>query len=186
MCIYIYVCNLSASRYLSTFSSLVQEEQEMEKRQEGNLRHGEEEAKSHVWDCDSSLYDSFELRSFKRQLDSAIVSRTLSMPHLLEVQRQPPDPVLRRSSKISRSLQKLIRSVFRRKPSSGAVVGDGWSENGLYVFHPRCLGGRGLPKIPEVCEGGIDSVGVSPDIDSMVWRSASERFMDAGVAVSCS
>lgn len=159
----------------------------MEKRQEGNLRHGEEEAKSRVWDCDSSLYDSFELRSFKRQLDSAISSRTLSMPRLLEVQRPSPNPITRRSSKISRSVQKLIRSIFGRKPSSGTVVGrDGWLENGLYVFPPRCLGEGGLPKIPEVCEGGINSGGVSPEFGPMVWRSASERFMGDGVVVSCS
>ncbi|KAJ8649422.1 hypothetical protein MRB53_002445 [Persea americana] len=148
----------------------------MEKRQGGNLRHGEEEAKSHVWDCDSSLYDSFELRSFKRQLDSAISSRTLSMPRLLEVQRPSPNPIKRRSSKITRSVQKLIRSVFGWKPSSGTVVGhDGWLENGLYVFPPRCLGEGGLPKIPEVHEGGIDSGRVSPDFGPIVRRSASER-----------
>ncbi|XXG42262.1 hypothetical protein AAC387_Pa01g2582 [Persea americana] len=100
----------------------------MEKRQGGNLRHGEEEAKSHVWDCDSSLYDSFELRSFKRQLDSAISSRTLSMPRLLEVQRPSPNPIKRRSSKITRSVQKLIRSVFGWKPSSGQLLAvmAGW------------------------------------------------------------
>ena len=150
----------------------------MEKRQGGNLRHGEEEAKSHVWDCDSSLYDSFELRSFKRQLDSAISSRTLSMPRLLEVQRPSPNPIKRRSSKITRSVQKLIGSVFGWKPSSGTVVGrDGWLENGLYVFPPRCLGEGGLPKIPEVHEGGIDSSRVSPDFGPIVRRSGSERFM---------
>ncbi|CAL1386475.1 unnamed protein product [Linum trigynum] len=44
-----------------------------------------------VWDCGSALYDSFELRSFEKQLYSAINSRTLSMPHLPD-RRVAPDP----------------------------------------------------------------------------------------------
>ncbi|GKD87177.1 hypothetical protein Tco_1358331, partial [Tanacetum coccineum] len=47
-----------------------------------------------VWDCESSLYDSFELKSFERQLDSAISARTMSMPHLSSssIRGQPPPP----------------------------------------------------------------------------------------------
>ncbi|KAG1335167.1 hypothetical protein COCNU_03G012860 [Cocos nucifera] len=71
-----------------------------------------------VWDCGSSLYDSFELKSFKRQLDSAIASRCLSMPHLSEPPPLPPSPVLnpKKHSKFSKSLHKLLRSVFRLRP----------------------------------------------------------------------
>ncbi|GMP37958.1 hypothetical protein CsSME_00009409 [Camellia sinensis var. sinensis] len=64
-----------------------------------------------VWDCGSSLYDSFELKSFERQLHSAISSRTLSMPRLsdhhhpppLSSPQQPPQPISKKSSKFSRS-----------------------------------------------------------------------------------
>ncbi|KAH0909468.1 LOW QUALITY PROTEIN: hypothetical protein HID58_032789, partial [Brassica napus] len=76
-----------------------------------------------VWDCESTLYDSFELNSFNRQLDNAISSsaRSMSMPHL------PPPPSETTSSsatkkqpsnKISRSLQKLVKSIFRQKQSN--------------------------------------------------------------------
>ncbi|KAK2966843.1 hypothetical protein RJ640_027802 [Escallonia rubra] len=80
-----------------------------------------------VWDCGSSLYDSFELKSFERQLDSAITSsRTLSMPHLSNRQPRPPpqqpQSPPKKSSKISRSPQKLLRSVFRPKQQSNTAV----------------------------------------------------------------
>uniref|UniRef100_A0A7N0V4B6 Uncharacterized protein n=1 Tax=Kalanchoe fedtschenkoi TaxID=63787 RepID=A0A7N0V4B6_KALFE len=50
--------------------------------------------KSQVWDCGSSLYDSFELNSFNRQLDSVIKasSRTLYLPHLPQRCVLPPTP----------------------------------------------------------------------------------------------
>ncbi|KAK2969886.1 hypothetical protein RJ640_015454 [Escallonia rubra] len=80
-----------------------------------------------VWDCGSSLYDSFELKSFERQLDSAITSsRTLSMPHLSNRQPRPPpqqpQSPPKKSSKISRSLQKLLRFVFRPKQQSNTAI----------------------------------------------------------------
>ncbi|GFP86706.1 hypothetical protein PHJA_000814400 [Phtheirospermum japonicum] len=33
-----------------------------------------------IWDCGSSLYDSFELKALEKLLDSAILSKSLSMP----------------------------------------------------------------------------------------------------------
>ncbi|XP_073109537.1 uncharacterized protein [Elaeis guineensis] len=71
-----------------------------------------------LWDCGSSLYDSFELKSFKRQLDSAIASRCLSMPHLSDPPPLPPPPVrsTKKHSKFSKSLHKLLRSVFQLRP----------------------------------------------------------------------
>ncbi|MCD7450315.1 hypothetical protein HAX54_005294 [Datura stramonium] len=85
--------------------------------------------KSVIWDCESSLYDSFELKSFERQLDRAIASRTMSMPHLLSSSRVVPISSSSqysqsyhmsgsKGSKISRSFQKIIKSVFRSKHSS--------------------------------------------------------------------
>ncbi|GER33006.1 Avr9/Cf-9 rapidly elicited protein 194 [Striga asiatica] len=53
----------------------------------------ERQSSEHIWDCGSSLYDSFELRSVERLLDSAIASKSLSMPHLSGGRRhslQPP------------------------------------------------------------------------------------------------
>nr|DAD36321.1 TPA_asm: hypothetical protein HUJ06_006962 [Nelumbo nucifera] len=78
----------------------------------------EEEKKSPVWNCGSSLYDSFELNAFKRQLDLAITS-TSHFSDPLPPQPQP-ELVSKRSSNISRFLHKL-RSVFRSKPTSNSI-----------------------------------------------------------------
>ncbi|KAL8196274.1 hypothetical protein R6Q57_025274 [Mikania cordata] len=49
-----------------------------------------EEMKRQVWDCGSSLYDSFELKSLQNHLNSAISARTMSMPHLSDCRQPPP------------------------------------------------------------------------------------------------
>lgn len=127
----------------------------------------EAEAKSRVWDCDSCLYDSFELRSFKRQLDSAIATRTLSMP------RGPPlTRSLTRSSKMTRALRKLVHSVFRKIPASDSTLQvDGCSEVGVYVM---CSSTRGvLPKISQVWETDIHcSERTSPEIGKLLVRKS--------------
>ncbi|KAL9679061.1 hypothetical protein QQ045_016915 [Rhodiola kirilowii] len=82
--------------------------------------------KSQVWDCGSTLYDSFELNSFNLHLDKAINSsssfRTLSMPHLPDRRAPlPPLPVMtitkhqpvhKKFNKVSKSFHKFLRSVF--------------------------------------------------------------------------
>ncbi|CAM8953215.1 unnamed protein product [Rhodiola kirilowii] len=87
--------------------------------------------KSQVWDCGSTLYDSFELNSFNLHLDMAINSssssfRTLSMPHLPDRRAplpplEPPLPVMtitkhqpvpKKFKKVSKSFHKFLRSVF--------------------------------------------------------------------------
>ncbi|XP_058096082.1 uncharacterized protein LOC131241308 [Magnolia sinica] len=141
----------------------------MEKTQEEQNPKQSQESKSLVWDCDSSLYDSFELKSFKRQLDSAIASRSLSMAR--EVDR-PQLTTSKRSSKISRSLHKLLRSVFRQKPASDPLVRmDDRSEDGFYVVYQRSGGPLGTK--------GDDSVANLPEFDLLVRRTKSERFTDA-------
>lgn len=152
----------------------------MERLQDQNPKQPQEaEAKSHIWDCDSCLYDSFELKSFKRQLDSAIASRTSSMP------RQPPLPSSTRSCqsstrswKMTRALRKIFGSVFRKKPTSN-------SEMGVYVMCSST--GVVLPKIPEVWETDIHCSGrISPEIEKLlVSKSASERFSVDALGVSC-
>lgn len=97
-----------------------------------------------VWDCGSTLYDSHELISFKRQLDSAIANspRALSMPHLTERrvtvsstvslqvphdidQQRPSSCMFNGSFKISRTFQKLLRFVF--KSGNKSRVSSSWS-----------------------------------------------------------
>eukprot|EP00262_Sarcandra_glabra_P007251 TRINITY_DN19937_c0_g1_i1.p1 TRINITY_DN19937_c0_g1~~TRINITY_DN19937_c0_g1_i1.p1 ORF type:complete len:159 (+),score=2.63 TRINITY_DN19937_c0_g1_i1:87-563(+) len=152
---------------------------------ERNPKQQEEGTKSWVWDCDSRLYDSFELKSFKRQLDSAIASRTLSMPRLSEtVPPPPPPPVTHKSSKISRSLHRLLRSFFRPKPAPNKNFHiEERPCDGFYVVYHQS---GALGAIPEVSEKGVDFVGVSPESDtSSVTRSVSERFTRRGLGISC-
>lgn len=150
-----------------------------------------------IWDCGSTLYDSFELNSFQKQLDSAIINstRTLSMPrlpsqdHRSPPQQQPPPPTSwSKKSKLSRSFQKLIKSVFRAskpntRPNYDSSSPDHWFtekeieekkmkgvDNGRYfvVFEKP---NNGLSTIPEVPEFGL-----SPDIKSLVTKTMSDRF----------
>ncbi|XVF53041.1 hypothetical protein PTKIN_Ptkin05aG0067500 [Pterospermum kingtungense] len=158
-----------------------------------------QEGKHLVWDCGSSLYDSFELNSFKRQLDSAIHSRTMSMPHLVDSTRAPPPPQYsssttdlpppvskKQTSKFSRSIQKLFKSMFRfRQSSSSSVL---WlkqrslSHEEYYVVYDKTGALTTIPEVPEIDFGGL-----SPEINSLVVkRTASERFTAAStVGISC-
>ncbi|KAF7828160.1 putative serine/threonine-protein kinase pats1 [Senna tora] len=152
-----------------------------------------------LWDCDSTLYDSFELNSFKRQLDSAIAnsSRTLSMPHLsdrrvLTLQPPPSSTLLSKSKKpfkISRSLHKLLRSVFKpnnnkssRSSSSVLEVPAQKSKDRYYVVYDKS--GPVLSTIPEVPPEFENIAAISPEINSFVRaRSASERFTPTSIGI---
>ncbi|GFP82553.1 hypothetical protein PHJA_000398300 [Phtheirospermum japonicum] len=125
-----------------------------------------------VWDCGSSLYDSFELKSFEKQLDAAISSRSLSMPHLSDRRLfppPPPPPSKKTPSKMSRSLQRLIRSVFKLRNKTD--FGENHSSEGFFIVYDRS---GSLSTIPE----GPEFHGLSPEIRSLVRRTASERFTD--------
>ncbi|XP_043688411.1 uncharacterized protein LOC122639600 [Telopea speciosissima] len=139
-----------------------------------------EQKKSLIWDCGSSLYDSFELTSIENQLQSAILTsrRTLSMLHLSSHSHYQPLPRARankRSSsslspfKICRSLKKFIRLVFRSKPPSGSLFRVEEDQSGSVS--------GGLSTIPEVPEMGFDS---------LPKRAASQRFTPSTrLGVSC-
>ncbi|TKY60708.1 hypothetical protein E2542_SST17807 [Spatholobus suberectus] len=171
----------------------------MEKSREEKLN---QHSKRNVWDCGSTLYDSYELNSFKRQLNSAIANsprnrRTLSMPHLPErclslQQPQPPMPN-NKSFKISRTFQKLLRLVFKssnklrisssRRNSNSFQVAEKYSKDRLYVVCDKSDQPvlSTIPELPEF-EVGV----LSPEITSLVRKSASERFMaTTTIGVSC-
>ncbi|KAG7548843.1 hypothetical protein ISN44_As12g039930 [Arabidopsis suecica] len=176
-----------------------------------NMKH--KKTSSHVWDCGSTLYDSFELNSFKRQLDSAISAssaRTMSMSHLpdrrvpslssLSPEYSPPLPPppttssssssggKKHSNKISRSLQRFLKSVFKPKqhqslstPSSPvykAVGHGGGDKDRYYVVYDKT---GSLTTIPESTEKEV-----SPEINSLVRKTVSERFPASRVVgISC-
>lgn len=186
-----------------------------EKKKENNNMMKHKKASSHVWDCGSSLYDSFELNSFKRQLDSAISAssaRTMSMSHLPDRRLPllnslspesplPPPPVTscsssgnkKHSNKISRSLQRFLKSVFRPKhhqtlssssstPSSPVYKAAGHDGVGdrdrYYVVYDKS---GSLTTIPESTEKEV-----GPEINSLVRKTVSERFPASRVAgISC-
>ncbi|TXG50641.1 hypothetical protein EZV62_023165 [Acer yangbiense] len=155
----------------------------------------EKKSQSLVWDCGSSLYDSFELNSFKRQLDSAMVSRTQSMPRLSDnhhrsapLPPQPPLPPLpsvpkksSSSSKISRSIQRLLKSVFKSKQSSGSMLKlKDRSNDEYWILYDKTGALTTIPEVPEIDFGGL-----SPEINSLVRRTASDRISAASIAISC-
>ncbi|XP_010418491.1 PREDICTED: uncharacterized protein LOC104704066 [Camelina sativa] len=137
-----------------------------------------------VWDCESTLYDSFELNSFNRQLDSAISSsaRSMSMPHLSHTPPPPPSETTTWSltkkqqspNKISRSLGKLIKSMFRQKEESNATFKAGHDRgvdmDKYFVVFDKT---GSLTTIPE---SGESTEMVGSDINSLVRKTTSERF----------
>lgn len=133
-----------------------------------------------VWDCGSSLYDSFELKALEKQLSSAIASRTLSMPHLTDGHRlAPPQTKKKPTSKILRSVHRLVRSVF--KPNHSSKINNSESDpfapgfvpkEGFYVIYDKPGALSTIPEVPE-------REGFSPEIKSLVRRSKSDRFSSA-------
>ncbi|KAH7841187.1 hypothetical protein Vadar_026744 [Vaccinium darrowii] len=171
---------------------------EKAKQERGNQTH--EKPKSLVWDCGSSLYDSFELKSLERQLYSAISSRTLSMPHLSgrRVHTPPPPPppqprqpvqtqhVVKKSSKFSKPFQRLLRSIFGPKQTHNSLFRMKDCAKGE-SYYPVFDGSGALYTIPEVAESGGEHHGGSPDFGSaLVGRSSSDRFSRTTcIRVSC-
>ncbi|GLT78122.1 hypothetical protein SLA2020_496680 [Shorea laevis] len=141
-----------------------------------------------LFNCGSTLYDSFERNSFQRQLDSAIqYSRTMSMPHFTDAPPPalPSPPVSKKSSKISRSFQKLFKAMFKSKQNSGPLFRLRSNDDEYYVYDKS----GALTTIPEVPE--IDFSRPSPEINSLVSKTASERFSapaahaPASIGISC-
>ncbi|MQL82992.1 hypothetical protein Taro_015468 [Colocasia esculenta] len=140
--------------------------------------HGHGQTKKTVWDCDSALYDSFELKSFNQQLDSAIATRSYSMPHLSNPAAPPPPPAStapkNKPSKISKSINRLLRSLLRMRPRHGVRSrGYGDMVGGGHLYGQRANYGS-LTTIPEACEKDAAS---SPEVSSVLaGKSMSGRF----------
>ncbi|KAI3505286.1 hypothetical protein L1887_27332 [Cichorium endivia] len=138
--------------------------------------------KREVWDCGSSLYDSFELKSLQHQLNSAISARTMSMPHLSNRSQPPPtaghnEPYSKKHSKISRSLHKFIRSIFRHKHNHHTSSKD----RAFHVYDTSTA----LSTSPEATETLLQFDGLSPEMKSLVTRTRSDRFMSTSRSISC-
>ncbi|RYR10427.1 hypothetical protein Ahy_B05g078879 isoform B [Arachis hypogaea] len=156
-------------------------------------------ANTTLWDCGSTLYDSFELKSFNLRLNSAIANspRTLSMSCLPERRApiiQPQPHASKKPFNISRSLHKLLRSVFKLNNNNNnkSTVPEKYSNDNkerFYVVYDKS-GGPVLSTIPEVPEFEIAAsaaLSSSEEISSsFVSRSASERFAaTTAIGISC-
>ncbi|KAJ0615822.1 hypothetical protein HanIR_Chr02g0083601 [Helianthus annuus] len=141
-----------------------------------------------VWDCESSLYDSYELKSFQQQLDSAISTRTMSMPHLSSsssLRQEPPvpqpfdhNPASKKHSRLTRSFSKLIRSVFRSRHNRHNTS---TKDEMFFVYDTSSA----LSTISEVPEMVPDFDLLSPDMKSLVTRTRSDRFRPTSLGISC-
>ncbi|KAG8075630.1 hypothetical protein GUJ93_ZPchr0006g42605 [Zizania palustris] len=145
-----------------------------------------------VWDSGSALYDSYELTSFRRQLDAALLScgRSLSMPHMPPTAAtQPPAGRRRRFRRLPALLRRLFGRVLLRLrfPASR----PGFRADNYYGGHGD--GGSGSPwsgaltSIPE--ESASPENSTSPLADgaggpSALRKAQSERFVASKTASS--
>lgn len=165
-----------------------------------------------VWDCGSTLYDSFELNSFKRQLDSAISAssaRTMSMsrlpdrriPSLSSLSPEntpslPPPPATsssssggkKHSNKFSRSLQRFLKSVFKPKQHQSLST----PSSPVYKAVGHDGGHKDRYYVVYDKSGSLTTIPeltekeVGPEINSLVRKTVSERFPASRVAgISC-
>lgn len=166
-----------------------------EKANHHHHHHHNNNKSNQVWDCGSTLYDSFELNGFKKQLDSAIACRSISMPHLPDNRAPPPpllkppskQPIVASSKKPSKSLAKLIRSFFRRSKKPNFIgslfrLKDQSNKDGssIYVVYDKSGALTTIPELPEIDFGGL-----SPEIGTLVRRASSERRAPNSIHISC-
>ncbi|CAH2048336.1 unnamed protein product [Thlaspi arvense] len=184
-----YKTSIQGSENTKKMETQHKNEKVMNLKQNQNQEESNKMKNKKVWDCESTLYDSFELNSFNRQLDSAISSsaRSTSMPHLpplplSEKSSSPSSTKKQSSNKISRSLQRLIKSIFRQKqPNIPFKECHGVDMDKYYVVFDKT---GSLTTIPESGET-TDLVG--SETNSLVRKTVSERFPPSRlVGITCS
>jgi hypothetical protein len=147
-----------------------------------------------LWDCGSSLYDSYELTAFKRQLDAAVLAcRSISMPHLPAATATPAaGGRKRRAGRLPALLRRFFSKVLVRLRLPASVRGtrhhdryrgyDGYG-HGDYSATGSPWSGA-LTSIPEE-SGDSPETGLSPPIvagPSALRRVQSERFIGSKTA----
>uniref|UniRef100_A0A0E0LC61 Uncharacterized protein n=1 Tax=Oryza punctata TaxID=4537 RepID=A0A0E0LC61_ORYPU len=158
-----------------------------------------------VWDCGSALYDSYELTSFRRQLDAAVFScggRSLSMPHLsstpspTQQQQMPAGRRRRRRRRLPALLRRLFGNVLLRLrfPVASRAARGGWYDYGAHGDgRPGSPWSGALTSIPEESaspENGPPSssplvdAGSGGDGPSALRKAQSERFVGSKTASS--
>ncbi|WOL08288.1 hypothetical protein Cni_G17041 [Canna indica] len=98
-----------------------------------------------IWDCGSSLYDSYELKSLTKQFDSALAARCFSMPHYSLTTGSSPSSPARAPKKrpsFAKSIRKMIRSVMRSKPRAA----DGGASSLRSILEARENKEQGSPE----------------------------------------
>ncbi|KAF0932047.1 hypothetical protein E2562_007852 [Oryza meyeriana var. granulata] len=148
-----------------------------------------------VWDCGSALYDSYELTSFRRQLDAAVLScggRSLSMPHLPTPTTQQPARRRRRGRRLPAMLRRLFGKVLLRLrfPASRAARGGRYDYGAHGDGRPGSPWSGALTSIPEESASPENGPSSSPLVDagdggpSALRKAQSERFVSSKTASS--
>uniref|UniRef100_A0A0D9WQT4 Uncharacterized protein n=1 Tax=Leersia perrieri TaxID=77586 RepID=A0A0D9WQT4_9ORYZ len=144
-----------------------------------------------VWDCGSELYDSYELTSFRRQLDAAVLTscRSLSMPHLQSpapTMQQQQMPAGRRRRRLPAMIRRLFGKVLLRLRIQTAARG-GWYDYGAHGDgRPGSPWSGALTSIPEESGGSPPTTSASPAAGGggVIRRAQSERFVGSKTASS--
>ncbi|XP_039806685.1 uncharacterized protein LOC120670606 [Panicum virgatum] len=148
-----------------------------------------------VWDCGSTLYDSYELAAFTRQLDAAVLAcgRSLSMPHLPSAAPPPADAQLqgagpgrrRRRGRLPALLRRLFSKVLRlRLPAPGAARGAAYRTGNDGAGSPWS---GALTSIPEEQSSSSPEMGSSSPVEPgarALRKTQSERFIGGKTASS--
>ncbi|KAI3703467.1 hypothetical protein L1987_73557 [Smallanthus sonchifolius] len=101
----------------------------------------------------------------------------MSMPYLF-YHHQPPHTA-KKHWRISRSLHKFLRSIFRPKHNHNTTS---LIEGPFYVYDTSSA----LATIPEVPETLPEFDGLSPEMESLVARTVSDQFMPStSLGISC-
>ncbi|MFS7927198.1 hypothetical protein Hanom_Chr04g00306121 [Helianthus anomalus] len=96
----------------------------------------------------------------------------MSMPY-----RGQQPHTAKKHSRISRSLHKLLRSIFRPKHNHNIAS----IEAAFYVYDTSSA----LSTIPEVPETFPECDGFSPEMNSLIVRTTSDQFMSTSLGISC-
>ncbi|RLN11297.1 hypothetical protein C2845_PM09G14510 [Panicum miliaceum] len=144
-----------------------------------------------VWDCGSALYDSYELATFTRQLDAAVLAcgRSLSMPHFPSAAPPPADAQVqgggrRRRRRLPALLRRMFSKVLRLR-----LLAPGTARGAPYRTGDDGAGSPwsgALTSIPEEQSSSSPEMGSSPVEPGTraLRKTHSERFIGGKTASS--
>ncbi|CAN6177991.1 unnamed protein product [Urochloa humidicola] len=147
-----------------------------------------------VWDCGSALYDSYELATFTRQLDAAVLAcgRSLSMPHLTAAAPPPAYAELqgaghrRKRRRLPALLRRLFSKVLRLRLPSSPFRARGGAPYRTGDDGTGSPWSGALTSIPEEQSSSSPETGASPVVPgtAALRKTQSERFVGSKTAAT--